>query len=444
MKKTALTILTAMTCTSIGLLNTAHAESLLQVYQHAKQFDPQLKAQESNYLAITENRPQALAGKKPQVNLSAGSSYTLQETLYDIDSSSDSFNVNYTLGVTKSLYNKKLDAQIDQTDASITQAKANLESQRQSLILRVARAYFNYLLAQETAGFAAAEKNATQRQLAQVKAYFDAGRSAITDVKEAESRYNQAIAQEVSASEQVNVSREALRVLTGRTYQHLDQARSNLPLTIPAPQNIDSWVKTALQKNKTLITQKQAIETARRNIDVQRAERKPVVNAYARHTGSVTEGDAALDPRRLGATVGVELSMPLYQGGSTASKVRQAQHNFRQAQQQYEYQAQLTEQQVRTAYLVIESDISQIRANQRSLSAAQVALEATQAGFEVGTRTSVDVMTSLRDVFRARSNLANSRYNYLYNMLNLKQAAGTLSARDLSDMGKLLSVRKKR
>lgn len=442
MKKIALTVLTAITCTSAGL-SPAYAENLLQVYQHAKQFDPQLKAQESSYLAITENKPQALAGKKPQVSLSASSSYTLQNTLYDTDSSSNSFNTNYTLGVTKSLYNKTLDAQIDQTEASITQAKANLESQRQSLILRVARAYFNVLLAQETVGFAAAEKKATQRQLAQVQAYFDAGRSAITDVKEAESRYNQAIAQEVSAREQVNVSLEGLRVLTGRNYQHLDKARGNLPLTIPPPKNINAWVKTALQKNKTLLTQKQAIETARRSIDVQRAGRKPVVSAYARHTGSITDGDSALDPRVLGASVGVEMSIPLYQGGSTASKVRQAQHNFRQAKQQYDYQAQLTEQQTRTAYLVIESDISQIRANQRALNSAQTALKATQAGFEVGTRTSVDVMTSLRDVFQARSNLASSRYNYLYNTLSLKQAAGTLTARDLAAMGKLLSVRQR-
>lgn len=436
MKKTiSLALLTALIFTTPNL----YAVNLLQAYQDAKANDAQLKAQETGFLATLENKTQALAQKKPQVNLSGSTG--LSKTI-DIDDSSNSLSLSgsYTLSLSKSLYNKNLDAQVEQVDASILQAKLQLEQQRQALIIRVAQPYFTYLNAIETLQFATTEKKAVQRQLEQVKVFFDVGRSAITDLKEAESSYNQTIASEVAAQQGIIDARENLRVITNKAYPVINGPQANLPLQIPAPNNINSWVEIAKQNSKTLQTAKQAIEVARQNIEVQRASRKPVVSMYARHTSSLTAYEnTSTDPVYTGASVGLEASMPIYRGGAIDSQVRQAQHQFRQAQQDYDYQERLIESQVRSAYLSIQSGISQIQAQQRALISAQTAAEATQTGFEVGTRTAVDVLTTLRSVFAARRSLSSARHNYLLSILNLRQAAGTLSEQDLQDMSKLLT-----
>ncbi|MEZ5537443.1 MAG: TolC family outer membrane protein [Thiolinea sp.] len=433
-RRISLTLLTALILTAPDL----YAVNLFQAYQDAKANDAQLKAQETGFLAILENKTQALSQKKPQVNLSGNAG--LSKT-FDIDDASDSLSLNgsYTLNLSKSLYNKNLDAQIDQVDASILQAKLQLEEQRQALILRVAQPYFAYLNAIENLRFATTEKKAVQRQLEQVKVFFDVGQSPITDLKEAESRYNLTIANEVAAQQGIIDARENLRVVTNKAYPSLNGPQANLPLTIPAPGNINSWVEIAKQNSKPLQTAKQAIEVARQNIEVQRSSRKPVVNMYARHTSNLNANDSPIDPISTGASVGLEASMPIYRGGAIDSQVRQAQHQFRQAQQNYDYQERLVESQVRNAYLSIQSGISQIQAQQRALVAAQTAAEATQTGFEVGTRTAVDVLTSLRDVFAARRNLTSARHNYLLSTLSLRQAAGTLSEQDLQSMSTLLT-----
>lgn len=443
MKQQTLALFIAASLTVV--VQQAHAENLLQVYQQAKGYDAQLKALESNYLSILEKKPQALAALKPQVTVTGSASHTIQDTLYDagINDTSDTVNVtnlNYSVNLGKSLYNKSLDAQVAQTDSVIAQASAGLEAGREALILRVAQAYFDFLLAQDNLQLARTEKEAIGRQLEQTRAYFDAGRSAITDVKEAESRYDLAEAQEISNVNALDLAREKLRVLTGNSYQTLNGPAGNTPLALPNPSNIDQWVRTAQASNKQLTASKYAIATAQKNVDIQRAAKKPVVDLFARQTGSASEGDPVLDPQVLGASAGVQVSMPLYTGGSIASRIREAQHSLRQAQQEYDLQARQTEQEARNAYLTVESTISQVKANQRALVSAETAAEATQAGFEVGTRTAVDVLNTLRNVFSARRDYSQSRYNYLLSTLKLKQAAGNLTDRDIQSLSNYMTV----
>lgn len=420
------------------------AENLLQVYQQAKQFDAQLQAQETGYLATLENRPQALAAKKPQVTLSGSAGLSRTDIFRDASVLSDTShtntsNVAYTLNVSKSLYNKSIDAAIAQADVGIAQAFANLESQRQSLLLRVAQRYFNFLLAQDTVEYAATQRQSTERQLKQTKAFFDAGRSPITDVREAQARYDLTVAQEVNAQQQLAVAREALRVVTGQNYQTLNAPQPNIKLIMPQPNSVDSWVTASVKNNKTLQVSQKAIEVAQADINRQRAANGPVVSVYARHTGSMSSGNSALDPISTGLSAGVEASIPLYTGGATASKVRQAQLGFKQAQQNYQYQARLVEEQVRSAYLSVQSSIAQAQANRQALLSAETAAKATQVGFQVGTRTAVDMLTTLSAVFSARRDYSSARYNYLLNMINLKQATGVLAEQDLAQMSRLLT-----
>lgn len=439
--------LAALLTASLALsTQQAHAENLLQVYQQAKGYDAQFKALESDYLATLERKPQALAALKPQVAISGSATQTRQRTDYDAsttvsEATGDVFGANYSLSLSKSLYNKTLDAQVDQADSIIAQASAGLEAERENLIIRVSEAYFNFLLAQDNLEFARTEKAAISRQLEQTRAYFEAGRSAITDVKEAESRFDLAVAQELNAVNQLDLTREQLRVLTGGFYQTLNAPAANMALTMPQPGDIEQWVNTAKANNKQLIAAKHAIKTAQTQIDAQRATKKPVVDLVARQTGSTTENDVnPLDPQTYGASIGLEVSMPLYTGGAISSRIREAQHNLRQAQQTYEFQNRTTEQQARNAFLTVESSISQAKANQRALASAETAAEATQAGFEVGTRTAVDVLTALRNVFSARRDYASSRYTYLLNTLRLRQAAGTLSDKDIVAMNRFMTA----
>lgn len=443
MKQHALAMLIATSLTVAT--QQVQAENLLQVYQQAKGYDAQFKAIESDYLAVLERKPQALAALKPQVSVSGSSTLARQRTFYDAaaqdtDDIGNAANTSYSLNLNKSLYNKGLNAQVKLSDSVISQATAGLEAEREALILRSAEAYFNFLLAQDNLEFARTEKDAIGRQLEQTRAYFEAGRSAITDVKEAESRYDLAAAQELNAVNQLDLARERLRVLTGGFYQSLNAPAANMPLAMPKPADIEQWVATAKANNKQLAAAKHAVETAQTAIEVQRAAKQPVVDLVARQTGSIAESHAPLDPQNYGASVGVQVSMPLYTGGALDSRIREAQHSFQQAQQQYEFQNRTTEQQVRNAFLTVQSSISQAQANQKALASAETAAEATQAGFEVGTRTAVDVLTSLRNVFSARRDYASARYNYLLNTLKLRQAAGVLSEDDIVAMNSFMTV----
>jgi len=404
------------------LLKPVYAEDLLQVYQHAKTNDAQLKISEAGFLAALEAKPQAIAGLKPQVSINARSTYGLNyigRRDFLKDDGSAFFNLGYDLTLSKSLINKQLDAQIEQVDASILQSKANLESDRQDLIIRVAEAYFDYLNAKETLVFRKSESQAIGKQLNQARAFFEAGRSAITDVKEAQARFDLANAQISVANQQIDVANETLRAITTRYYKNLNGASDNIPLLIPAPNNIESWAKVAVANSKQLLAAKYGVNIAQSNVNIQRAARNPTVNIVAAHGASSTFGDDSVDRDNLDASIGLQLSMPI--------------------RQRLELQKRLAVQQARAAYLTIVSGLAQVKALKQALNSTQAASNATQAGFEAGTRTATDVLVSLRETFSARRDYSTARYEFLLNSLRLKQAVGTLSETDLAAVSKLLN-----
>lgn len=428
------------------LMTPVFSENLLQVYQHAKQNDAQLKISEVGYLASLEAKPQVLSRLKPRVDLNANASYNLQYTGRTIrgDDGAAFLNFGYNLSLTKPLINKQLQAQAEQVDSSILQAKANLEADRQDLIIRVAEAYFQYLNANETLAFSKAEKNAIGRQLNQIKAYFEAGRSAITDVKEAQARYDLASAQVEVANQQIDVSRETLRAITTRYYKSLNGAAGSIPLIIPKPNNIEAWAKSAITNSKQLIAAQHAVDIAQKAVDFERAVKSPQVDLFAKHGGNSTFGEDAFDQDKLDASVGVQLTMPIYQGGNISSRIREARHKLHQTQQQLELQKRLATQQTRAAYLTIISGLAQVKALKQALNSTETAVSATQAGFEAGTRTAVDVLLSLRETFAAKRDYTTARYEFLLNTLKLKQAAGILVEADLAAVSKLLNQKSKK
>ncbi len=434
-------ITVAIFCFMLPLSMSASAENLLQVYQHAKLNDTQLKISEDGYLAALEKKPQVLSGLKPRVDLGANASYNTQylnRTLRS-DGGGAFLNFGYDLTLTKPLINKELQAQIGQVDASILQAKANLEADQQNLIVRVAEAYFQFLDANESLRFSRAETTAIGRQLNQVKAYFDAGRSAITDVKEAQARYDLAKAQEQVALQQIDLARESLRAITTHYYKSLKGAADNIPLLIPKPNNVELWSKSAVANSKQVQAAQYAVQAAQKAVEIAHAVKKPKVNLFARHTGNSRFGEAIFDQDKIDASVGVQLNMPLYQGGNIASGIREARHKLHQAQQNLELQKRLATQQTRANYLTILTGLTRVKALKQALNSTQTAANATQAGFEAGTRTAVDVLLSLRETFAAKRDYTTARYEFLLNTLKLKLATGTLSEADVAKLSKLLT-----
>jgi len=424
-----------------GIVNSpAFSENLFQVYQHAKQNDAQLRASEAGYLATLEKKPQILSALKPRIDLGANASYNLQYTGRTLrgDDGSAFLNFGYNLDLSKPLIHKELQAQVGQVDASILQAKAGLEAERQNLIIRVADAYFQYLKAKESFIFARAEKGAIGRQLNQVKAYFEAGRSAITDVKEAQARYDLAIAQEVIAKQQIDLAKESLRAITSRYYKDLTGSAQKTPTIIPKPSNIDQWSKTAVKNSLQVLAAQHAVTAAQKSVDVERAAKSPTLDLFARHSGSSTHGESQFDQDKFDASVGVKFNMPLYRGGNISSKIREARHKLHQAQRLLEVQKRNATQQTRAVYTTIISGLAQIKAFKQALNSTQTAAKATQAGFEAGTRTAVDVLLSLRETFRSKRDYSTARYDFLLNTLKLKQAAGTLSEKDVAGLSKIL------
>jgi outer membrane protein len=427
-------------CIAALIMQTAQAEDLFTVYQHAKESDPQISAAEAGYLATLEKGPQALADSRAKVTLSGSASYRGARNWSETsNNNSSAVSGTYSLNLSKPLYRPQIKEAIIQANILIAQSEESLMAEQQNLILRVAEAYFGYLQARDAADLSRAEANAISRQNKQIVAYFEAGRSAITDVKESQARDAEAKANVVVADQNIELALEKIYSLTGRDYKVLRGASQQTPLVVPKPDNITTWANEAANRNKNVISAQYSVDIAQKSVDIARAGKKPVVDLFANHGTSASLAKAGADSQAIDAQVGVQFSMTLYDAGKADSAIREARYNFHKAIQQVEVQRRAAIQQTRSYYLNIKTGLTQIAALQRSLQSSQTAAKATQEGFQAGTRTAVDVILSLRETYRSQRNYASARYDFLLNTIRLKQSAGTLSERDLQTLSRILN-----
>ena len=415
-----------------------HAENLLDVYKLARQNDPTYLAAAAEYNAAKEASPIARAPVLPQINLSGRHTEIDQsQTTLTINNDTPYHENSYTLTLTQTLYNKQQFEQISQADAKVAQAAAKFNNAKLDLILRTAQAYFNVLAAQDNLVFAKAEKEAIEQQLQQTKQRFEVGLTAITDVHEAQARYDQSVASEIGAQNQFAITQEILREITHQPPGTLSTLNADSPLLTPDPADVDQWVKTALDRNLLLLASQKAMEVAQSAIDVARAGHYPTLDLQANYTNYDASGgfNTHLD----GTTVALVLNVPLYAGGGVSAATSEAAALQQQSMDLYEQQRRATERGTRNSYLTVIADISTVKALKQALRSSQTALEATQAGFEVGTRTAVDVLNSQQLKFLAESNYSKSRYDYILETLRLKQVAGTLTEEDVANINSWLN-----
>lgn len=432
---------------SIGVSGSLPASDLMTFYQLAEAQDPEIRAATANYLAEQQVVPQTRAALLPQIAGAVSSSESTNDEVLiggvpqPIE---DSESFSWTVELNQSIYNHGLWQRLRQANVVAAGAEANYIAAQQELVLRVAQAYFNVLAAQDTLQFAEAETKAVGQQLEQARQRFEVGLIAITDVKESQAQYDQAVASEIAARNALSASKEALWALTHQYPENLEELAEEIPLVSPEPDIKEEWVDRALENNLSLLAAQFQRRAAQLEVGAQRSGHYPSLSLRASHGYIDAENEAFGSVVTAGSresettTVGINLSVPIFAGGGIRAQVKEAVYRRDAARENEEAVRRLVIQQTRNAYQNVIADISRVKALQQALISSEAAYRATEAGFEVGTRNAVEVLLSLRNTFSARRDYAQARYDYLLDTLRLKQAAGGLSVADLQAVNRLL------
>ena len=413
-------------CLHITLLpGLASAENLLQIFKLAQENDPTYKAAVATRDSAYESVKQSRGALLPNISFSASiSDRDTDNEVTQQDSSGET--TSYGVNLTQPLYDPAKYASHSQNKNYVLQADADFKAAEQSLIIRVSRQYFRVLGALDNLEFSKAETEANARQLEQTKQRFEVGLVAITDVHEAQARYDLSVSQKIESENILDNEVEALRAITSKYHSNLAPLQEESPLTAADPDDIEHWTKLALEQNPNLVSTLQFVEQSRDNIDLQRAGHKPTldVNSNISHFESDNfENDTT--------TISLNFSMSLFRGGAVSAAVRQAEHNLTLALENLEEARRETQRQARNAFLGVRSTVAQVKALKQAVISSQSRLKASEAGFDVGTRTTVDVLDARRELYNSQRQYARARYDYILQKLQLKEAAGMLGQQDL-------------
>ncbi|AUL73728.1 outer membrane channel protein TolC [Pseudoalteromonas sp. 13-15] len=436
MKKNILAALVSLSC-ALGT-TAANAEDLLQVFEIATANDPTVLKAKAQADAQSYQADTAMAALLPQIGLTMGYTKSDSTSFESVDEKVESDSNQFTRGLSLSqtLFDLGAWNSLDIADKQALQANAQYDSAKQNLIVRVAEGYFNVLSAIDNLEFIKTEKRAIERQLEQTKQRYAVGLTAITDVHEAQAQFDNSVAQEIIANNSVETAREQLREITGKYHAKLDFLNTETFSTTKPARDSSDFLNIAKDKNISLQVAKVTVDIAQDQIKLARAGHYPKLTLSASYGDSLTDADRdgtslTRQPRADSTSVGLNFSLPLYSGGATVAATDQARAFYVAASQDYEANYRAITRTVITSYNQVVSDIATYKALEQAVVSAQSALKATEAGFEVGTRTIVDVLVSTQNLYNAKRNLADVRYRYVLSTLRLKQAAGTLTSKDL-------------
>jgi outer membrane protein len=415
----------------------AFCQDLLETYQLAKANDPEFKSSDINKLATAEIKSQSIAQMLPNLSFSANSSRNrLESTSFLGTTLQHYWDSKLGINLKQPVFHWDHWVQLDQADNKIAQAEAQFQAKQQSLMRRTAEAYFNILAAQDNLEFANSEKKSIEKQLEQAKQRFDVGIIAITDVYEAQAGYDRSLASVIEAGNLLDNSKEALREIIGENAAELNSLQPQIPLSPPAPDDLSSWSNAAENNNFSIVAQINQAEYVRKNVELQQSKHLPTLDIVAQYSEMDTGNQYGL--RGDNESFGLQLNLPLYEGGGTSSRSRQAAYEYEAAKEDLTKVKRSINRGVKDAFRGVVSSISRVKALEATSKSAAMAVEAAEAGFEVGTRTMVDVLAEQRNLFRAKSDHARSRYDYLINGIKLKEAVGSLNEEDLEQINQYL------
>lgn len=436
---------------AICLAQGAYAVDLMGVYELAQANDPQLRAAEQRLAAAGEIPTQARAALLPTIGGSADRSFgrsqtTIAGTRLD---SEDTDTETYGLQLRQSIYDDANYGRLDRGRAELSTAEAVYAEAWQDFLFRVTERYFDVLTALDSVRFARAEETALRRQFEQAEQRFEVGLAAVTDVHEARAVYDAARARVILVENQLEDASEALREIAGTWFENYARLIDDIPLDGPDPAVVDEWVELALNYNPAVLQQKGQVDVADADLRIARAGHFPTLDLTGGYNRFINNEWVGRDPetqqalasaelRNTGWQVGVELSVPIFQGFAVQSRRRQAGYSLRAADEVLDQTRRSVIRQTETAYRAIVAGIREVEARRQALVSADSALEATNAGYEVGTRTIVDVLQSEQRFFQAERDYSQARHQFILNRLRLRQTAGLLEEEDLVQVNQLL------
>lgn len=432
----------ALAISALFASTTLLAADLMDVYRDALSQDPVYGSARFAYEAGKEAYPQARAGVLPSISFTAGANRNHRDTesFPTLDYNAHS----YSLSLSQPLFRLQNWIAVDQAGMQVKQAEAVFADASQNLIVRTAQAYFDVLLAQDNVSLSGAQKTAISEQLAQAKRNFEVGTATITDTYEAQAKYDLAIAKEISDLNDLDIKKRTLQQLIGKMPANLAPLRDNPTLALPLPADMEQWVTAAEEASPIIAQLRQAYEIAAKDVDRNRAGHLPTVDltgSYGNSNSPLTTASGAyagmIDTKA--GVIGLTLTVPLFQGGGTQSKVRQSLSNRERAAQDLENTKRTVAQSVRQSFLGVTNGVAQVKALEAALVSNKSSLDATVLGKEVGVRTNVDVLNAQQQLFQAQRDLQQARYNTILSQLRLKSAAGRLRDADLAEVNLLLA-----
>jgi outer membrane protein len=420
------------------------AFDLLDVFRQALVNDAAYAAAKAQYQAQQERLPQARAGLLPNASFDAGYDYNdldVQYSSLDFNSGQRDFeSYDYGISISQPLFRRQNRLGYEQAKIQVSQAETDLELANQDLVLRTATAYFDILRARANVTNIRSLKSSVSQQLEQAKRNFAVGTATITDQREAQARYDLVIAQEIGFMNESQVSTYALEVLTGAPVQG-EPAGLQQPVTIspPAPNDINSWVAQSYRSSLQALRAQQNLAIAEVEIRLQRAGHAPTLDAIATLTQAY-QGDGVLgvETELRTGVIGLQLSLPIYQGGAISSRTREALALHDRAARELEDTRRSVALTTRQAYLGVSTGIAEVNALRQAVESTELQVESSKLGYEVGVRTAVDVLNAETLLAAARRDLIQAVYNAVLSQLRLQAAIGRLVQADLQGVNDML------
>ena len=421
-----------------GLSNLAHAGDLLDVYRDAQAYDAKYASARAQLEAGREKAPQARAGLLPNIGANASTTYTRTDISRPMEREYG-YNTNgYGVQLTQPLFNVQSWITAKQGEIAVSLAEIQFSGAQIDLALRTAQAYFDVLYAEDTLSYVQSLKTAAEEQLQLATKSFEVGTVTVTDVNEAQSRFDLAAAQEIAALNEVSVKRQALQVLTGKEAGSLNHLRPGVNLTLPQPADMGQWVLSAERDNLDVQAQTLALENAQKELDRARAGHLPTLNATAGYNRNHATNGSSGETLGKGWSVGLNLSIPIYQGGGVQSRVRETHALVDKAKSDLDLAKRTAAQSARQSYLGVTSGIAQIKGYEAALVSSQSALDSNKLGYQVGVRINIDVLNAQTQLADTQQKLARARYEAIMAQLKLKTSVGALTLKDLDEVNALL------
>lgn len=422
---------------------------LMAVYRDAVAYDAQYAAARAALEAGREKLPQGRAGLLPNVGLTGSTVWNELDTNFrtqGVQSRDSQYNTNgWTVSLTQPLFRWQNWVSYTQSELAVVQAEAQFRVAQQELIIRTVVAYFDVLVAQDVLATTQAQKAAIAEQLESAKRNFEVGTATITDSQEAQSRYDLAIAQEIAAQNDLNVKRQVLRTIIGKEPEGLKPVKSGVRLDMPQPPDIEKWAEMAETGSNVVQVSQAQYEIAMQEIERQRAGHYPTVDLVATRGRSsttstvvagVTAGGSGSDTDA--STIGLQLSIPIFAGGATSSRTREAVALKEKASADLENARRTAALNARQGYLGVHAGVAQIKAFEAALASSQLSVDSNKLGYEVGVRINIDVLNAQSQLYETRQKLVKARMDLLISLLRLKAASGSLNEEDVAAINALL------